>query len=519
MYRRDFLKYSATTVGSIILSSKADHAYGACSVRKNIIFIISDQMRWDVLPCNGASFVKAPNFDRLARQSTNFTHAYSGNPICAPARGILATGCYSHRCMEPASGERIIRPHIAKVLKQHGYATYGIGKCHYNPYKKNPGFDIFEVAEEGRIEYFRRMGTLEDSSAKDDYIEYLRSVGLYGMQRAHGIGNNDIRAGRAPVPLEHYVDTWATTRSLRILEEHLKNQSDNPFFLQLGFVKPHAPYDPPAPFDQMYDPLKIPKPWGSAADLKGRNPLMVTYPHNYLIDQMSEAGIQYSRSHYFGLISYLDLQIGRVLDFLTNKGLMDNTMIVFTSDHGDNLGDHGLFFKTFMTEGATHIPLLISIPEHKNGGICEALVAQEDIAPTIYEYLGIEMPTDMDGTSLIKNMRNTTAGHNPFVVSQYGQGKELTLMIREKQYKYCFARYESTEELYDLASDPHEMKNLTSLPEYAEQLLWLRRVANDWCRASGHEEILTKDGQLTYAKFNLSEHICEPTQVLGIRPW
>ena len=141
---------------------------------KNIIYIISDQMRWDVLPCNGADFIKAPNLDRLAKEGVNFSCAYSGNPVCVPARGILATGCYSHNCMDPVErnlnkGEILAKHvHIAQHLRNNGYATYGVGKCHCLPYKKNPGFDVFEVAEEGRIEHGKANGTIADKSIKED---------------------------------------------------------------------------------------------------------------------------------------------------------------------------------------------------------------------------------------------------------------------------------------------------------------------------------------------------------------
>lgn len=482
-------------------------------------------MRWDVLPCNGADFVKAPNFDRLAKESVNFSCAYSGNPVCVPARGILATGCYSHNCMDPAmrnqnKGEILPKHvHIAQHLHNNGYATYGIGKCHCLPYKKNPGFDIFEIAEEGRIEVSKANGVIADKSIKEDYLEYLKDKGLYGMQRAHGIGNNDMRAGRSPLPEEHYVDTWATTRSLELLQAHIDKRRDKPFYLQLGFVKPHAPYDPPVPYDQMYDPLKIPQPWGGAEDLQGRNPLMIQYRLNYLVDRMSQAAIQYSRAHYFGLISYLDSQLGRILNFLDENNLRRDTMIVFTSDHGDNLGDHGVFFKTVFTEGSAHIPLLISIPSRTSGSVCDHPVGQEDIMPTICEFAGIKIPEDIDGISLTKQIADHSAEANRFVISQHGLGDRLTLMLRRSRYKYCFARYESTEELYDMETDPYEMNNLANDGKYHKQLCRLRELADQWCRENNHEPILTDDGKLTRSRFVAEEHLCEPSKKLGIRPW
>ena len=489
----------------------------------NVIYIIADQMRWDVLSCNGAGFMKTPNFERLASRGVNFTSAYSGNPVCVPARGIMATGCYSHNCMSKDAGNQnggtIEREHIAHFLRENGYSTYGIGKAHYQPYKDNPGFDVFEVAEEGRIEFYKRNGVIADDSVKEDYLEYLRNKGLYGMQRAHGIGNNDMRAGRSPLKEEDYVDTWSTSRSLELLEKHLKSNLSKPFYLQLGWVKPHAPYDPPAPWDQMYDPLGIPEPHGSAADLKYMNPSAIIYRRNYLVDQMSEAGIQYSRAHYFGLVSYLDGQLGRVLDFVEKNNLQNETFIVFTSDHGDNLGDHGIFFKTVLAEGSAHIPLLMSLPGRLNPQQCDTPVNQEDIVPTIYELCKIKSMDEYDGLSMVEMLDGKVAKNRPFAISQYGSGEGLTLMIRQDNFKYCFARYESTEELYDLSKDPYEMNNLANDSNMAEKLEAMRICANLWCIENGHEPILDQHGNMVYSKFIAGEHLVEPSKVMGIRPW
>lgn len=492
---------------------------------KNVVLIIADQMRWDVLPCNGADFIKAPNFDRLAGRSVNFSCAYSGNPVCVPARGIIATGCYSHNCMDPAArndnaGEILPRhTHIARHFGNNGYRTYGTGKCHCLPYKRNPGFEVFEVAEEGRIELQKEQGLLTEK-VKEDYLVYLERCGYGGMQRAHGIGNNDPRAGASPLALEHYVDTWATTRSLELLQRHLKETPREPFYLQLGFVKPHAPYDPPEPFNKMYNPAEIPKPRGSGEDLKGRNPMMALCRKMYLVDRMSEMAIQYSRAHYFGLISYLDGQLGRVLDFLEANNIIDETLIVFTADHGDNIGDHGLFFKTFFTEGSARVPLLISLGgATPKGATYDCLVGQEDIMPTVCELAGLPIPSGIDGISLSGQIQNPSGERRPFVVSQFFSGDGLALMIRNKQYKYCFARYESTEELYDMLADPGELNNLATASRFKDVLLQMRGLADNWCRSNNHEPILTDDGKLTYSKFDFSEHWREPSEVLGIRPY
>jgi arylsulfatase A-like enzyme len=490
---------------------------------KNVIYIIADQMRWDALACNGAEFMKTPNFDRLAREGVNFSCTYSGNPVCVPARGILATGCWSHICMDPealnGNGGRIMPEHIhiARLLKQQGYGTYGIGKCHAIPYKINHGFDVFEVAEEGRLEMGRHNGTVPED-AVEDYIEYLKCEGYEGMQRAHGIGNNDARAGAAPLPEEHYVDTWATTRSLECLDQHLKSQRGNPFYLQLGFVKPHAPYDPPAPYDRMYDPREIPPPWGSEADLEGRNPAMKSFPDQYLLNRMSPMAVLYSRAHYFGLVSFLDKQVGRILDWLDQNNLADETIVVFTSDHGDNIGDHGLFFKTFFTEGAARIPFLLRAPGLDSNEV-PCPVGQEDVMPTICDLLGVNIPNEVNGESLVKLANGTGGKERQYAVSQHLSGNDMTLMIRDEQYKYCFARYGATEELYDMKNDPHELNNLSKEPAMKDKLMAMRHLAQDWCMESGHEPLMKDSGELWASEYNHEKMTRLPHEVMGIRPW
>ncbi|OHB49653.1 MAG: hypothetical protein A2Y10_05710 [Planctomycetes bacterium GWF2_41_51] len=489
----------------------------------NVIYIIADQMRWDVLGCNGNKIVKTPNLDRLATASINFSCAYSGNPVCVPARGILATGCYSHKCMDPSAhnfngGEILSRNiHIAKLLHEKKYCNYGIGKAHCLPYKKNPGFDVYEIAEEGRIPWQQSLGMLADD-VKEDYLEYLEKAGFGRMQRAHGIGNNDPRAGQSPLPIEHYVDTWATSRSLELLKQHISANPKKPFYLQLGFVKPHAPYDPPAPFDRMYNPTKIPLPYGSSVDLDDRNPNARPFIQNYMINRLSDMAIQYSRSHYFGLITYLDSQLGRILDFIENNNLSNNTMIIFTSDHGDNLGDHGIFFKNNFFEGSVHIPLLLSVPGLKKKINIETPIGQEDIVPSICDVLDIDLPNTVDGKSLLP-LVDGCQKHRPFVISQYGSGDKMILMIRDKKFKYCYARYEATEELYDMSLDVYDSHNLAIDENYKTQLIEMRNTADKWCIENSHERLLDDTGNLLKAHFDINEHLVNPKDVMGIRQW
>jgi arylsulfatase len=491
----------------------------------NVIMIIADQMRWDALPCNGADFVKAPNFKRLASEGINFTSCYSGNPVCVPARGILATGCYSHNCMDKSflnqNGGTIVKNdiNIARQLKNKGYMTYGFGKFHYYPYKVNPGYDVFEVAEEGRIDQHVSKGELPEDII-DDYQQYLKDVGYDGWARIHMMGNNVPWGGKSPLPLEHYVDVWSTTRAIDTMKDHLNEKPDKPFYLQLGWVKPHPPYDPPAPYDGMYDPREIPEPVGDCSDLDGRNPWMEVERRNWCVSLMGKSNIQYSRAQYFALVSLLDSQLGRILDFLEKNNLKDNTAIVFTADHGDYIGDHGMFFKRYFHEGSTRIPLIICSPKIKQpAGRYEQPVGQEDIVPTIYDLIDTEHPEGMDGKSLILLIENPSLEHKELIISQYDMADGMSIMSRQGDFKYCFARFNSTEELYDLKADPHELKNLAKDARYADKLIEMRNKTNQWCIEYSHDPILNEDGQLTYTEFREEDYWTETSRKLGIYRW
>ena len=245
----------------------------------NILLITADQFRWDCLGCGGNPVIQTPHLDALAARGVRFENAYTPNPICVPARASMMTGNYSFRCTGSKQNSGRIRddqPLLTEVLKAVGYRTYALGKLHFVPYappgepRLVHGFEHVDLHESGRmLAKFDPKGELE---GVEDYFDYLENEGWSGYTRAHGIGNNDVRPCPSPLPVEHTVDHWIADCTIRQIDRHRREFSDRPFFMWMSSPKPHSPYDPPRPYDDLYDPRTVPAPFGSVDDLADRNP-------------------------------------------------------------------------------------------------------------------------------------------------------------------------------------------------------------------------------------------------------
>ncbi|MCM8757029.1 MAG: sulfatase-like hydrolase/transferase, partial [Candidatus Omnitrophica bacterium] len=321
-------------------------------MKPNILLITADQMRWDCLGCMGNPVIQTPHLDTLSRQGVLFQNAFSPNPICVPARASIMTGNYPHICTGHKTNSGRIREGqvlLTEILKQAGYRAYACGKLHFVPYSPPDqprlvhGFEKVDLHESGRI--IAQYDPEGKRKGLEDYFDYLATVGWTGYSRGHGVGNNDVRPCPSPLPAEHYVDAWIARCTINRIQQHLKQSPEKPFFLWLSSPKPHCPYDPPRPYDHLYDPRTIPPPFGSASLLKDRNPYLEALRYSHALGTLSPQAWQVIRSYYYGCITFLDEMIGQVLDYLKIAGLRENTLILFTADHGDLLGDFGTAFK------------------------------------------------------------------------------------------------------------------------------------------------------------------------------
>jgi arylsulfatase len=425
--------------------------------RPHILLITTDQQRGDCTGIDGHPILQTPHLDQLANEGVYFSRAYSPCPVCVPARMVIMTGQSPHRVgYFGNSGHGLAeRETLPRQLGRLGYQTQLIGKGHFSPQRARLGFDNTIINESGRM----REG--------DDYHRWLLTTPYAGQQRATSIGNNDVFARRSVVPETHHVTTWTANECIDFLD---RRDPTSPFFLWMSFSKPHSPYDPPEPYDTLYELADIPPPIAApGADFLP--PQLREMPLRYDWDRMSPKDVLRTRQHYLGEITHIDHQIGRVLGALRWKGLWDNTLVLFTSDHGDMLGDYGLFFKSQFFEGSGRVPMILRPPRSWEGVVpglrFEKPVSLVDVLPTLVAGAERRPTTDdrpptaeVDGVSLLPAL----AGEDPIgervFHGEIGSAAQRHHCLTDGRLKYMWFRLGGAEYLFDLAEDPRELHNL-----------------------------------------------------------
>ncbi len=469
--------------------------------RPNILLITADQMRWDCLACAGNPVIRTPNLDALAARGVLFENAFTPNPICVPGRASIMTGNYSHTCTGCKNNGGRIRedqPLLTEVLKSVGYRTYALGKLHFVPYappgqpRLVHGFEHVDLTESGRIlNQYDPQGKLR---GLEDYFDYLQDVGWGGYTRAHGIGNNDVRPCPTPLPKEHTVDHWIADCTLRQLDRHAGEFPEQPFFMWMSSPKPHSPYDPPQPYDTLYDPRQVPAPFGAAEHLAGRCSFIEKTRITHGMDTLSPASLQVIRSYYYGCITWLDEQIGRVIRRLEEMEILDNTLIIFSADHGDLLGDFGSFFKCNHLNGSVRVPFIACGPGVAASGKSRALVGLQDILPTFAAAGGADIGQDVHGHDLTPILRDPGATVRDWYYAQSLGSPNQTVMITDGKWKYIYSEAGGIEELYDQVNDPGELNNLAHDSGQAERVRGMRERLSAMARELGDTEIFDNDG-------------------------
>lgn len=471
--------------------------------KPNVLFIFADQMRGDTMGCAGHPMIQTPNLDRLAERGVMFSDAFTPDPVCVPARATVTTGNYPHKCTGvKANGGRIKDDQlkIAEYFSNNGYVTYAAGKLHYCPYaapgepRLLHGFEHVSLTEEGRV--LAAFDPKGNRRGLEDYHDYLQDVGWGGYERGHGVGNNDIHPAPSALPEEHFVDAWVASRSIDYLEQHQSHNSDKPFFMFMSFTKPHAPYDPPVPYNTMYDPREVTMPL-AGNETQNRTPTK----HKEDIERgwslLSPEAQKMARAHYYGLITFQDKQIGRALDYLDENVLTENTIVVYAADHGDMIGDFGFFGKSCFYKGSVNVPMLVSYPEKiPVAQKSDALVGLQDIFPTIASLAGVPLTREVDGKDLTFLASNPNATVRDFYVSCYYDDPLQICMIADKKRKYIHSQVNGFEEFYDLVNDPHETVNRIDDPILAESIDEMKNELVKWAKENGDLSLLDDDGRL-----------------------
>lgn len=439
----------------------------------NILYILCDQLRFDVLSCNGARVCQTPHLDILAKSGTNFTRCYSANALCSPARGTILTGMYPHLHGQLANMgnfngvfDRQIMAHkgYAHYLQQLGMRTGYAGKWH--------------LPAEGDCAFWH----FDQWRTTSDYRAYLLARGIdYEMGRDEvapiEFGSHAVFHGPCSLDAQDHEDAWTTRQICEMMKAfHQENRS---FMVCAAFHGPHFPYAVPRPYDTLYDPSTV---------IRFEN-FDETFVDKPMVQQMEL--MRWNTAHltwkdwqkviaaYWGYVSFLDSLVGTLLCQLRKLGIEDKTAVIFSTDHGDMLGGHRLFNKGFnMYEEDHHIPLIIRWPGvSKPGMVCDKFCGLVDVFPTLLDMGGARIPSQAQGRSLRALASGTTPPDWRDDILCEFNGYESTLlsmrMVRTEKWKYVYNPFDQ-DELYDMVSDPGELHNLAALPAFTHVLRRMR---------------------------------------------
>ncbi|MEM7462674.1 MAG: sulfatase-like hydrolase/transferase [Pseudomonadota bacterium] len=488
---------------------------------KNILFIMADQLRWDYLSCTGHPTLDTPNIDRLAKKGVLFPRGYVQSPVCGPSRMSFYTGRYvcSHRSTWLFVPLPLSELCIGDYMGQAGLGMSLIGKSHFFPDLNSInrlGGAADErraaLALEGGFEVIMRDdGVFGNGPVDTPYANYLRSLGYNSDNPWHDYANSakgskdqvlsgwQMRYAKEParIPDEHGETAYTTDCAI----DFIASKAEEPWSLHLSYIKPHWPYVVSAPYNDMYGSDDVVAAQRSTSELENCNPVVKAFidredSREFMRDDVRETVIPI----YMGLISQLDHHIGRLLDYLEAAGRMEDTMIVFTSDHGDYLGDHWLGEKELFHDPSVRVPVIIYDPRHAadptRGKVDNRLVEGIDIIPTFLEALGQDIPPEaLEGRSLIPLLHDDAGPWREAVFSEldYAFHKDVrdylgiseqecrAMMVFDGRWKYIF--YEGfTPQLFDLESDPQELIDLGGDPGYKQERVRLHEMLFAWIR-------------------------------------
>jgi arylsulfatase len=453
------------------------------SNRPNILLLMTDQHRADALGAAGNPVIRTPHLDRLAAEGVRFRHAYSSTPTCTPARAALLTGQspWSHGMLGYGAVAERYRLEMPRLLRDAGYFTTGIGKMHWTPERALHGFHqtILDAHTPMEGHFAGERGAAHTNEFRSDYEGwfYTQAPGLNPYRT--GLSWNDYRARAYALPESLHPTVWTGDTAVRFLESY---QRPEPFFLKVSFIRPHSPYDPPQRFLRLYDDAAIPGAqvgqW--AARYAGRSDSGNEPWHgDFGLRQVRE-----SRQGYYGSVSHVDEQVGRILDALAARKLLDETLILMTADHGDMLGDHHLWRKSYAYEPSARIPMIVRWPEglisSRRGVALDHPVEIRDVLPTLLDAAGAAVPETVEGRSLLNAIRRPDAEWRAWIDLEhdvcYSPDNHWNAATDGRQ-KYIFHARTGEEQFFDLVSDPAELHDLASDASRAGAIrLWRNRL-------------------------------------------
>jgi len=432
--------------------------------RPHVLLITTDHWYGALLGATGHPCLQTPTLDQLARNGVRYPRAYAETPVCIPARRTLMTGCPPR-----IHGDRVFTdlpmpdlPTMAQAFRNEGYQAYAVGKLHVHPQRDRIGFDDVLLAEEGRTQW----------GVEDDFEAYLRGQGLGGQQFLHGMGNNEYVNRPWHLSEEHHVTNWTTREMSRMIE---RRDPSRPGFWYLSYCHPHPPLVPLRDYLDIYRQRPIDTPsmgsWADDADtlpyaLRGRR------AEGERFSDHDEAS---ARRAFYALCTHIDHQIRVVIGTLREEGLLENTIILFSSDHGDMLGKHGLWSKRLFYEESAQIPMILTGTVAQQGMVgCDRvdprLVGWQDVMPTLLSLAGIPIPDHVEGLSMVGESRRSS------LYGEIGEGATATRMMHDGRHKLIYYPVGNVSQLFDLQEDPQELTDVVGDEAYAGTLRELQQA-------------------------------------------
>ncbi len=466
----------------------------------HIILILTDQQRFDTIRALGFDYMETPHLDRLVDEGVSFDNCFITAPSCAPSRASLFTGLYPHTTGILKNADTW-RHSWVENLADAGYRCINVGKMHTWPMTTPLGFHERYVVE-------NKDRYLEARYFYDEWDKALHARGLVKQQREFYRQLPDyaerLGAFEWELPEDMHPDMFVGDLATWWIESQPK--ADAPLFLEVGFPGPHPPYDPTPPYAERYLDKELPLPSLTADEVAGQPPPFhamrqhnVEVDHDSVVHQLTPTREQQQRqrAYYLANVTMIDDKVGQILQALEDKGYLDNAVVIFTSDHGDALGDHGHSQKWTMYDIITRVPLLVWTPpgsqtQVDGGRRLEGLCSLMDVGPTILELAGVDTSQMvMEAESLGPALRGESWQGREVVFAEHGrdgilQETEFMTMVRTIEWKLVHFLGESFGQLFDLANDPGETHNMWDNPDHVDQKRELLDTLREWRIASAY---------------------------------
>ena len=453
----------------------------------NVLLLCVDHWPGLLMGAMGHDRILTPTLNQLADNGVLYTQAYTATPTCIPARRALMTGTTAK-----THGDRVFSEHLEmdpdlatlpQTFRNAGYQAYAGGKMHVYPQRARFGFDEIVLCEEGR----HHLG-----GGKDDFEIFLQEQGYTGQELTHGMCNNEYTVRPWHLPEHCHPTNWTTREMCRVIE---RRDPTRPAFWYCSYIGPHPPIVPPKDYFDLYERLGVDEPligeWSKNFD---------DWPYALKIHQGgsriaipgNETETRLARIGFYAQCTYIDHQISLLVGMLSEAGLLDNTIIMLTCDHGDMLGNHGLWCKPPMHEWSAKIPMVLvptaaydRVGHHVRD---DRLSELRDVMPTLLDLCGIPIPETVEGISLVSDQRRD------HLYCEHYEDERAMRMVRADQYKLIWYPVGNRFQLFDLAADPNEMVDLSDDPKHAD----IRKRLSDILRGElyGSDERWIRDNQL-----------------------